>query len=102
VSVKLREVKQSFCEAYSCLNKVVSGEPDSSCQRTKENAFYWMAVLNLMGVGKTKRSVSIVRKLLETANADDDHEQANAILNFIGKSKYLPHNSSSIKCFEQN
>jgi len=29
------------------------------------------------------------RKMLETANADGDHEQANALLNIIGKLSHL-------------
>lgn len=80
--------KQDLRKAYGYLNKVTAGDPNSSCQRTKENALYWMAVLTLTGIGDTKRSVMGARKMLESANADDDHEQANEILNVIGKSRY--------------
>jgi hypothetical protein len=49
-----------------------------------------MAIIELLGNGKAKRSLTHARKMLESANADLDHEQANEILNIIGKSKYLP------------
>ena len=81
--------KQDFGEAYSHLNKVVAGKPSASCQRTKENALYWMSVIQLLGIGKAKRSLAGARKMLESANADHDHEQANEVLNTIGKSRYL-------------
>jgi TPR repeat protein len=81
--------KQDFGDAYSSLNKIITGDPSASCDRTKENALYWMAVIELSGKGKTKRSVARARKMLETANADQDHEQANEILNLIGKCQYL-------------
>jgi len=81
--------KQDFGEAYSCLNKIIAGKPSASCDRTKENALYWMSVIHLLGKGKTKKSVPHARKMLESANVDHDHEQANEILNIIGKSRYL-------------
>ena len=82
--------KANIGEAYSCLAKIIGGKPSSSCQRTKENALYWMAIIELLGKGKAKKSLTHARKMLESANADLDHEQANDILNIIGKSKYLP------------
>jgi TPR repeat protein len=81
--------KQDFGEAYSSLNKIIAGKPSASSDRTKENALYWMSVIHLLGKGKTKKSVARARKMLESANVDQDHEQANEILNIIGKSKYL-------------
>ncbi|HEY3856111.1 MAG TPA: tetratricopeptide repeat protein [Verrucomicrobiae bacterium] len=77
-------------EAYSCLAKIIAGKSSASCQRTKENALYWMAIIELLGKGKATKSLAHARKMLESANADLDHEQANEILNIIGKSKYLP------------
>lgn len=81
--------KQDLDAAYHCLQQVIAEDASKSCQRTKENAYYWMAIFKLMGIGDTKKSVVTARKMLEIANADDDHEQANEILNIIGKTKYL-------------
>ena len=81
--------KQDFDAAYAALQRLTTGEPSASCQRSRENALYWIAVLTLMGLGKGRKSVAGARKLLELANADDDHEQANEVLNLIGKSRYL-------------
>lgn len=81
--------KQDVDAAYAALQRLTTGEPSASCQRSRENALYWIAVLTLLGLGKGRKSVAGARKLLEMANADDDHEQANEILNLIGKSRYL-------------
>jgi TPR repeat protein len=81
--------KQDFREAYTSLNKILAGKPSASCDRTKENALYWMSVIHLLGKGITKKSVARARKMLESAHVDHDHEQANEILNIIGKSRYL-------------
>jgi TPR repeat protein len=81
--------KQNSSEACRCLNKIIAGKPSASCDRTKENALYWLSVIHLLGNGKTKKSVGRARKMLESANVDHDHEQANEILNIIGKSRYL-------------
>jgi tetratricopeptide (TPR) repeat protein len=79
--------KKNINEANKCLNTIISGESTATCQRTKENARYWMAVLNLLDLGCTKKSVKRARCLLESSNVDDDHEQANEILNIIGKNR---------------
>ncbi|CAG1020459.1 Secretory immunoglobulin A-binding protein EsiB [Methylococcales bacterium] len=81
--------KQNFDTAYSYFQEILTAEPSASSQRTKENALYWIALFQLVGMGNTNKSVLSARKLLESANVDDDHEQANEILNVIGKSKYL-------------
>lgn len=81
--------KQDFAEARRCLELTIASDTATMCQRTKEDALYWMAILSLVGIGGTKKSIGHIRKMLESANADDDHEQANEILNVIGKSKYL-------------
>lgn len=75
--------------AYRCFKNVVNCDPATLCQRSIENAHYWMAVAHLIGMGDAKKSVTQARKMLEIANADDDHEQSNEILNLIGKTKYL-------------
>lgn len=82
--------KRDAKEAYRCFTRGIEEGRDRASQRTEENALYWMAVLELMGMGNAKQgAVARARKMLESANADDDHEQANDILNIIGKSKYL-------------
>lgn len=75
--------------AQHCLKQIVAAEPETVCQRTKEDALYWLAILRLLGLGNSKKSLTEIRTMLEMANADDDHEQANELLNIIGKSKYL-------------
>lgn len=81
--------KQNLDTAYHCLQQIITEDASKSCQRTKENAYYWMAIFKLVGIGNTKKSVVTARKMLEIANTDDDHEQANELLNIIGKTKYL-------------
>jgi TPR repeat protein len=75
--------------AYDCLRTILDGDQTRSTPRTKENALYWLAVLNLLEVGGLKRSLKRARQLLEAANRDGDHEQAHEILNLIGQSRYL-------------
>ena len=48
-----------------------------------------MGIFHLLGFGGVKKSVTKARDLLEAANKDCDHEQANEILNLIGKTKYI-------------
>jgi TPR repeat protein len=81
--------KQNFAEAQRCLEQVIASDAAAICQRSKESALYWTAILSLVGIGGTKKSIGQVRHMLESANADDDYEQANEILNVLGKSKYL-------------
>ncbi len=81
--------KQNFAEARRCLELIIASDTATLCQRTREDALYWMAILSLLGIGGKKKSIEHVRQILESANADDDHEQANEILNILGKSKYL-------------
>jgi TPR repeat protein len=81
--------EQNVDAAYDCFQQIIAGDSSKICQRTIENAYYWMAMFNLVGLGNVKKSVVNARKMLEIANADDDHEQANEILTIIGKTKYL-------------
>jgi hypothetical protein len=81
--------KQDCDAAHDCFKAIIDGPAAASCQRTKENAYYWMAIIHLMGISKAPKSVLKARKMLEIANIDDDHEQANEILNIIGKTEYL-------------
>lgn len=81
--------KQDFAEALRCLEQIIASDTATMCQRTQEDALYWTAILSLLGLGDKKKSIRHARQLLESANADDDHEQANEILNILGKTKYL-------------
>jgi TPR repeat protein len=81
--------KQDFASAHRHLKKLVASKSESVCKRTIENAHYWLAILHILAIGGTRRSVIRARTLLEYANADADHEQANDVLNIIGRSKYL-------------
>ena len=81
--------KQDCDAAYYCFKAVIDDPATASCQRTKENAHYWMAIIHLIGMGSTPKSVPKARQMLEIANIDDDNEQANEILNVIGKTEYL-------------
>ena len=80
--------KQDLASALSSFERIINDDPAASCQRSKENARYWIAVLQLMYGTRRLNGISHVRSLLEIANADDDHEQANELLNLIGKSGY--------------
>jgi len=84
-------VKTNFKAAYKCFKKIATeGKPPQDLsERTQEDALYWMAIFHLLGIGEVKRSVTKARKLLESADKDWDHEQANEILNLIGKTKYM-------------
>jgi len=81
--------EQDFDSALSAFGRIIASDPATSCQRSKENARYWISVLRLIRGPRTKTAVAQVRSLLEIANADDDHEQANELLNLIGKNCYL-------------
>ncbi|PIE74443.1 MAG: hypothetical protein CSA18_05060 [Deltaproteobacteria bacterium] len=54
-------------------------------QRTRENALYWLGVIGLLNLTEKKQSLKKIRAMLEGANQDNDHEQANELLNIIGK-----------------
>lgn len=77
--------KQDLAAAATSFNTVHSSHSDSVSQRARENALYWSALLQLLGAGGVKKSITGARALLKGANADDDHEQANELLNLIGK-----------------
>jgi TPR repeat protein len=81
--------KRDFAEAQRCLAQIMASDIATMCQRTREDAHYWLAIIALLGFGSKKPSIGQVRHMLESANADDDHEQANEILNILGKSRYL-------------
>jgi len=71
--------------ARTAFTSLLDADPSTTFQRSREDALYWLAVLDLLGGHHTRHSLVHVRKRLAVANADDDHEQANALLNLIGK-----------------
>ncbi len=77
-------IKSNVHKAATCLKTLIQTDPKSTYQRSRENAYYWLAIIRLKHTAKT----NVARKMLEIANADDDHEQANDLLNIIGKSSY--------------
>lgn len=79
---------RDYGSALSSFERIINDDPANSCQRSKENARYWIAVLHLMRGKRSKKSIAKIRSLLEVANADGDHEQANELLNLIGKTAY--------------
>jgi TPR repeat protein len=81
--------KHDFSAALSAFERVTACEPATCWQRSKENALYWISVLRLIRGPRTKRAIAQIRSQLEIANADNDHEQANELLNLIGKTSYL-------------
>jgi TPR repeat protein len=82
-------VPQDWDAARVALNRVVDGDPVATFQRSREDAMHWLAVVDLLGGRHTPRSVAPIRARLEAANADEDHEQANALLHLIGKRRYM-------------
>ena len=83
-------VKQNFHTAYQSFQKALEDKHRAEiCLRTIDDANYWIGVLHLLGIGQTKKSIIKSRKFLELANVDDDHDQANNLLNLIGKTKYM-------------
>ena len=81
--------RQNFHSARSSFERILSADPSSVCQRTTENARYWVSVLDLARGPRTKGTMARIRSQLEAANVDDDHEQANELLNLVGKNAYL-------------
>ncbi|MET1080491.1 MAG: tetratricopeptide repeat protein [Pseudomonas sp.] len=69
--------------AQASLNKVLLAPSIGTAKRTREDALYWLALINLMGLGQ-RRNLGQAQDMLERTNADDDHEQANDILHVIG------------------
>lgn len=76
--------KQNFDAANSSFKRIIDDDSNTSCQRSRENAMYWISILCLIRGPLTNSSIVRVRSLLEVANADNDHEQANELLNLIG------------------
>ena len=82
--------KPNHDAAYESFQNILEFKSQTEiCPRNIEDAQYWLGVLHLLGMGKAKKSVKKARKFFELANKDDDHEQANNLLNLIGKTKYM-------------
>jgi len=79
-------VKENHAIAYASLQEVLNEENNYYCsQRAKENAQYWLGIFHLYGIGGATKSFAKARKLLESADSDDDYDQANELLNLIGR-----------------
>ncbi len=78
-------VAQNFVLAAECLERVRACNSERVTHATHESALYWSAVINLLELAGSKRSVTKARAMLERANVDDDHAQANELLCLIGK-----------------
>lgn len=76
--------RMDHAAAQECFAKVVQASKEEITQRSREDALYWLALLNLMGLGK-RRDVTQARAMLAQANVDNDHEPANELLNVLGK-----------------
>ena len=83
-------VAQDFAHAAECLKRIRALDSERVTRATHENSLYWSAVINLLGLTESKRSVTNARRMLEQANADDDHAQANELLNLIGRTPRPP------------
>ncbi len=78
-------VVRNIQQAEASFDRILQPEARQSSQRTREDALYWLSVISLMGLSAEKRPVTRTRTMLTVANVDDDHEQANQILNLIGR-----------------
>jgi TPR repeat protein len=79
--------RQDFASAILSFERVITCDPSTCCQRSIDNARYWLAVLQLIRGLTTKGKLARVRSLLEIANAGNDHEQAHEILHLIGSTR---------------
>ena len=83
-------VKENNAIAYASLQEVLNEKNNYYCsQRAKENAQYWLGIFHLYGIGGAKKSMKKARVLLENADSDDDYDQANELLNLIGRSENI-------------
>jgi len=83
-------IQQNTKAANKSFTKILKFDfPTEICECTSEDAKYWIGVLHLLGIATNKKSVKRARKFLEEANKDNDHEQANNLLNLIGKTEYI-------------
>ncbi len=82
-------IEQNHNLAYKSLKKIVNYNGSYLSQRAKENAQYWLGIFHLYGIGGAKKSMKKARTLLESADSDDDYDQANELLNMIGRRKNI-------------
>ena len=50
-----------------------------------QNSFYWTALITLLEDGLNKKNIKKLQLMLAIANEDNDHNQANELLNKIGR-----------------
>jgi len=76
---------QDIDSARKSMEKLLAGDTNRCSPRGRENTQYWLAIVRLLQVGGKKSAIAQARELLQKANADDDHEAANDLLNLIGR-----------------
>ncbi len=81
--------EQNHNLSYKYLKKILNSSMYYSTQRTKENAQYWLGIFHLYGIGGAKKSIKKARILLESADSDDDYDQANELLNLIARTENI-------------
>ncbi len=92
--------EQNHNLAYKYLKEVLSSDRRYSTQQTKENAECWLGIFHLYGIGGAKKSMKKARVLLENADSDDDYDQANELLNLIGRNENIIKKKKYIKITE--
>ncbi len=92
--------EQNHKLAYRYLKKILSSNDSYLSQRTKENTQYWLGIFHLYGIGGAKKSMKKARVLLENADSDDDYDQANELLNLIGRNENIIKKKKYIKITE--
>lgn len=81
---------QSYKDCNKFLKKIIKCTfPTDICEQTTEEAQYWLGILHLLGKVSAQKSAKKARTFLEAANKDNDFEQANSLLNLIGKTEYI-------------
>jgi hypothetical protein len=56
---------QNYVSAQRAFEKIFSNEAPDTCERTKEDAQYWLSIINLLELNNKKSSLKKARKLLE-------------------------------------
>ena len=79
--------EKNYVVAQKSFEKILEVKELNICEETKENAQYWLGIISLLEFNHKRKSLKKARKFLELAN--HDHEQANELLNIIGKTKYI-------------
>jgi TPR repeat protein len=73
------------------LEGVVHAPSGTVPQRSREDAQFWLALLELLGSDKDESRLLKSRTLLAAADTDEDHEGAWQLLNLIGRRTFHLH-----------